>query len=331
MSDFAPLVIGHRGAPGYRPEHTLASYRLAIELGVDYIEPDLVSTRDGILVARHENEIGATTDVASRPRFADRWTTRTVGGRRVSGWFTEDFTLTELKTLRARERLPAVRPANAWYDGHFEVPTFDEVLNLAAWGGRQRGTPVGVYPETKHPEHFAGLGLSLEEPLLAALRRHGLDRAGAQVLIQSFESANLRRLASLTDVPLVQLFAGPAPRCRDRLTTARLRDVATYAAGVGVPCAAALAEGSEPLVELAHTAGLVVHAWTARDENRFLPQPYRIGGDPDGRGDGAAHAEALLEAGVDGLFTDQPDTAVRARRSWLERRGSRLEPAAALG
>ena len=143
MSHVTPVIIGHRGAPGYRPEHTLASYRLAIELGADFIEPDLVSTRDGILVARHENEIGATTDVSVRPGFADRWTTKVVEGRRVTGWFTEDFTVAELKTLRARERLPAVRPANTWYDGHFEVPTFDEVLELAALAGRRRGQGGG--------------------------------------------------------------------------------------------------------------------------------------------------------------------------------------------
>ncbi|MDX6302317.1 MAG: glycerophosphoryl diester phosphodiesterase [Nocardioidaceae bacterium] len=331
MSDFAPLVIGHRGAPGYRPEHTLASYRLAIEMGADYIEPDLVSTRDGVLVARHENEIGATTDVASRPRFADRGTTRIVEGRRVSGWFTEDFTLAELKTLRARERLPAVRPRNTWYDGHFEVPTFDEVLELASRGSERRCAPVGVYPETKHPEHFADLGLSLEEPLLAALRRHDLDRPGAPVLIQSFRSANLRTLASMTELPLVQLVPGPAGPCRDLLTPSRLREVATYAAGVGVPCGAVRADGRGRLTDLAHAGGLVVHAWTARDENRFLPQRYRRGADPDGRGDGGAHTEALLEAGVDGVFTDQPDTAVQARGRWLGRRDSRLVPAAALG
>src|SRR4051812_49729202 len=162
MSELAPMVIGHRGASGYRPEHTLASYRLAIELGADYIEPDLVSTRDGVLVARHENEIGATTDVATRPRFADRWTTKTVEGRRVAGWFTEDFTLAELKTLRARERLPAVRPANAAFDGLYEIPTFDEVLDLARHSRTCDGEPVGVYPETKHPTYFDSVGLSLE-------------------------------------------------------------------------------------------------------------------------------------------------------------------------
>src|SRR4051794_30101063 len=221
MDDLAPVVIGHRGAPGYRPEHTLASYRLAIEQGADFIEPDLVPTRDGVLVARHENEIGATTDIATRPEFADRATTRCIDGRLLSGWFTEDLTLAELKTLRARERLPQVRPANTWYDGHFEVPTLDEVLELAAWGSRRRGRPVGVYPETKHPTYFRGLGLPLEEPLAAALRRHGLDRADAPVLLQSFEAGSLRTLASLVAVPLVQLFperrgGGPAPALLDR-------------------------------------------------------------------------------------------------------------------
>jgi glycerophosphoryl diester phosphodiesterase len=336
MSELAPVVIGHRGAPGYRPEHTLASYRLAIELGADYIEPDLVSTRDGVLVARHENEIGATTDVATRPGFADRWTTKTVEGRRVTGWFTEDFTLAELKTLRSRERLPAVRPANTWYDGHFEVPTFDEILELAARSGGRRGSPVGVYPETKHPDHFARLGLSLEEPLVAALGRHGLDRPDAPVLVQSFRSGNLRKLASMTRVPLVQLFSGPAARCQDLLTPAALRDVASYATGVGLPCAAVLGgPGSQParagLPDLAHAQELLVHAWTVRDENRFLPERYRVGADPDGHGDAGGHIGALLDAGADGIFADHPDTAVRGRAGWLERHADRLVAVSPLG
>src|SRR4051812_9580278 len=231
MTHFAPLVIGHRGAAGYRPEHTLASYRLAIELGADYIEPDLVSTRDGVLVARHENQIGATTDVAERPEFARRRVTKAVDGREVTGWFTEDFTLAELKTLRAVERLPGVRPANTWYDGHFQIPTFDEVLELAEQGGRRRGVTIGVYPETKHPSHFAALGLGLEEPLVAALRRHHLDRPNAPVLVQSFETGNLRALASVLSVPLVQLVAAhgsPVDDDRsyaDLLTPAGLADV----------------------------------------------------------------------------------------------------------
>ena len=241
----APVVIGHRGAAGYRPEHTLASYQLAIEQGADYIEPDLVSTRDGVLVARHENQIGATTDVADRPEFARRHTTKVVDGRSVRGWFTEDFTLSELKTLRAKERLPRLRPANSVYDGHFEVPTFDEILDLAREVGRRRGIAVGVYPETKLPSYFDSIGLSLGEPLVAALRRHGLDRADAPVLVQSFETGNLRTLASITPVRLVQLVdasgapydlasSGDPRTYHDLVTPAGLREISTYAAGVGV-------------------------------------------------------------------------------------------------
>ena len=190
-----PVVIGHRGASGYRPEHTLASYELAIRMGADYIEPDLVSTKDGVLVARHENEIGGTTDVAQHPEFADRRTTKSIDGRQVTGWFTEDFTLAELKTLRAKERLPQVRPSNTRYDGRFEVPTFDEVLDLAAKESKRRGVTIGVYPETKHPTYFDSIGLSLEEPLVRTLKAHHLDRANAPVFVQSFETSNLRELA----------------------------------------------------------------------------------------------------------------------------------------
>jgi glycerophosphoryl diester phosphodiesterase len=317
-------VVGHRGAAGYRPEHTLASYRLAIELGADYIEPDLVSTRDGVLVARHENQIGATTDVADHPEFARRRCTRTVEGREVTGWFTEDFTLAELKTLRAKERLPQLRPANAWYDGHFEIPTFDEVLELAEQGSRRRGVTIGVYPETKHASHFAAVGLALEGPLVAALRRHHLDRPNAPVLVQSFETGNLRALARTVAVPLVQLVAASgSPWGEDRsyadlLTPAGLADVATYASAVGVDHTVLWPAG-EDTVTAAHAAGLAVHAWTVRDENRYLPEEFRVGADPAARGDAAALTEALLDLGVDGVFTDQADTAVEARRRWLER------------
>src|SRR5262245_5530161 len=194
-----PLVIGHRGASGYRPEHTLGSYGLAIELGADYIEPDLVSTKDHVLVARHENEIGGTTDVAGHPEFAARRTTKTIDGVAVTGWFTEDFTLAELKTLRARERLPALRPANTVFDGQYEIPTFDEVIKLAKQAG------VGIYPETKHPSYFDGIGLSLEEPLLATLRANDFAGPRAPVFIQSFEVSNLKQLSKQTKLPLVQL------------------------------------------------------------------------------------------------------------------------------
>ena len=322
--DPVPLVVGHRGAAGYRPEHTLASYRLAIELGADYIEPDLVSTRDGVLVARHENEIGATTDVADHPEFARRRCTRAVGSREVTGWFTEDFTLAELKTLRARERLPQLRPSNTWYDGHFQVPTFDEVLELAEQGSRRRGVTIGVYPETKHPSHFAALGLPLEEPLLAALRRHHLDRPNAPVLVQSFETGNLRALAGAVSVPLVQLVAAAGSPCGDDrsyddlLTPAGLADVATYASAVGVDHALLWPAG-EGTVSAAHEAGLAVHAWTVRDENHFLPEPFQRGADPRARGDATGLTEALLDLGVDAVFTDQADTAVEARRRWLDR------------
>ena len=299
-----PVVIGHRGAAGYRPEHTLSSYLLAIEQGADYIEPDLVSTRDGVLVARHENQIGATTDVAEHPEFARRHTTKIINGHAVSGWFTEDFTLSELKTLRAKERLPRLRPANAWYDGRLDVPTFDEILDLAHDIGRRRGIAVGVYPETKVPSYFDSIGLSLEEPLVAALRRHQLDRADAPVLVQSFETGNLRELAAMTPVPLVQLVeaygapydlaaAGDSRTYYDLVSPVGLREVSTYASGLGVHHE--ILQRRTGLVAEAHHAGLVVHAWTVRDEH-----------DP-------GLAAKLFGLGVDGVFTDQPDTAVAAR------------------
>ena len=333
MLGLAPVIIGHRGAAGYRPEHTLASYRLAIEMGADYIEPDLVSTRDGVLVARHENEIGGTTDVARHPEFAGRRTTRVIDGLEVTGWFTEDFTLAELKTLRAEERIPAVRPANTWYDRWFEIATFDEILDLAEAGGRDRGVTIGVYPETKHPTYFASIGLSLEEPLAAALRRHHLDRPNAPVVLQSFETRSLRTLAALVSVPLVQLAgltgapydlssAGDQRTYQDLLSPRGLADVASYAAGVGVHKSLVLP--TEPthvpgLVQAAHAADLLVHAWTVRDENRFLSRPFRNGTDPHAHGNAAGETLALLDAGVDGVFTDHADTAVGARSTWLAR------------
>ncbi|NUR07958.1 MAG: glycerophosphodiester phosphodiesterase [Nocardioidaceae bacterium] len=330
-----PLVIGHRGASGYRPEHTLASYRLAIDLGADYIEPDLVSTKDGVLVARHENEIGGTTDVADHPEFADRRTTKVIDGRPVTGWFTEDFTLDELKTLRAKERLPGVRPANTRYDGRFEVPTFDEVLDLARAEGRRRGVTIGVYPETKHPTYFDGIGLSLEEPLLRALARHHLDRPNAPVFIQSFETTNLRELDTMTKVPLVQLVdASGAPydlvgrgdtrTYRDLVTPEGLREIATYADALGATKELVLprdAQGNtgapSDVVDDAHEQGLLVHVWTIRDENQFMANNFRVGIDPNATGDSIAETQAFLDAGVDGVFTDQADTAVEARREWL--------------
>ena len=320
-----PLIIAHRGASGYRPEHTLESYRLAIRLGADYIEPDLVSTRDGVLVARHEHEISGTTDVAAHPEFAARRTTKQADGLAVAGWFTEDFTLAELRTLRATERLPAVRPQNAVFNGRYEIPTFDEILDLARAEGMRLGRPIGVYPETKHPSHFASIGLALEKPLLAALARHGLNSADAPVLIQSFEVGNLIRLSRLSDVRLIQLLDSVGtPRDREvpyteLATPAGLATIATYAYGIGADKDLLVPRGPQeellpprPIVDDAHAAGLAVHAWTFRAENRFLPRDFRIGTDPDARGDIISEYELFLRLGVDGLFADYPDTLAAA-------------------
>jgi glycerophosphoryl diester phosphodiesterase len=322
-----PLVIAHRGASGYRPEHTLASYSLAIRMGADYIEPDLVPTRDGVLVARHENEIGGTTDVSRHPEFADRRTTKIIDGTAKTGWFTEDFTLRELRTLRATERLPGIRPANARFDGRYQIPTFDEILDLARRAGKRYHRTIGVYPETKHPGYFARLGLPLEPPLLRALRRHGMDRADAPVFIQSFEPGNLRRLAGQTPVRLIQLidaaghpYGDPRPYA-DLVTPAGLATIARYADGVGlntgliIPLDAAGRPGRvTSVVQDAHAAGLEVHAWTLRRENSFLPAPYRLGTDPAGVGDAGSWFAAVLATGVDGVFSDNPDVALAAVR-----------------
>jgi glycerophosphoryl diester phosphodiesterase len=333
----APIVIGHRGASGYRPEHTLASYKLAIALGADYVEPDLVSTKDGVLVARHENEIGGTTDVADHPEFADRKTTKVIDGVSVTGWFTEDFTLAELKTLRAKERLPDVRPDNTRYDGKFRIPTFQQVLDLVRQESQRLGRRIGVYPETKHPTYFDSIDLSLEEPLTRALRRNHLDRANAKVFVQSFETANLRELSERVRVPLVQLInstgapydfvaAGDPRTYADLVTPEGLDWVASYADGIGANKDVLIPRDpagflTEPtaVVDDAHAAGLIVHAWTFRDENQFLPADFRVGTDPNAKGDAFGEYDVFLDLGLDGVFSDHPDTAVQAREWWLER------------
>jgi len=295
-----PLVIGHRGACGYRPEHTLESYRLAIRLGADYIEPDLVSTRDGVLVARHENDISHTTDVAAHPEFAGRHTTKLITGAEVTGWFTEDFTLAELRALRAIERLPGVRPQNTIFDGHYVVPTFQEILDLASAEERRLGRPIGVYPETKLPSHFASLGLALEEPLVRTLYRNGFGERTDHILIQSFEPSSLVKLHGMTDLRLVQLLEEPAS----------LPEIAAYAHAIGPD--KDLLRADPGMVPAAHAAGLAVHAWTFRAENQFLPPDCRIGPSLSDRGDIICEYEFFLGLGVDGLFTDHPDTAVAA-------------------
>lgn len=304
-----PLVIAHRGASGHRPEHTLAAYTLAVEMGADFIEPDLVNTRDGVLVARHENEIGGTTDVADR--FPDRKTRKVIDGDTVTGWFTEDFTLAELRTLRARERL-AFRSHT--FDGQFGIPTFDEVLALADSLSKARGRVVGVYPETKHPTYFRTIGLPLEPALLKSLRARGLDRPDAPVFIQSFEVGNLRALRQETRVPLVLLLtSGQVPY--DRRTGAQwvtpegLREIRTFANAIGVNTRMIVGADSASvptsLVRDAHAAGLKVHVWTLRSEPVFLPKRY--GGDP------VAEVQEFVRLGVDGIFGDFPDVVVKGR------------------
>jgi glycerophosphoryl diester phosphodiesterase len=321
-----PIVIGHRGASGYRPEHTLAAYELAIEQCADYIEPDLVSTSDGVLVARHENEIGGTTDVEDHPEFADRRTTKVIDGSAVTGWFTEDFTYAELSTLRAEERIPALRPGNTAYDGQLAIPTLEQVIDLARSSETCDGEPVGIYPETKHPTYFDGIGLSLEEPLVEALEAHGYDDATDRVVVQSFEVGNLQDLDTMTDVTLAQLVSCtgapadvPGTTYADMATRAGLAAVATYADGVGLCKDLVIprrADGSlgKPtrVVKDAHRAGLVAHAWTFRAENTFLPADFRRGEDPAAHGDLVAEVRTFLRTGLDGVFSDHPDLAVEA-------------------
>jgi glycerophosphoryl diester phosphodiesterase len=313
-----PLIIAHRGASGERPEHTLASYERAIDEGADYIEPDLVLTKDGVLVARHENEISGTTDVADHPEFADRRTTKTIDGQEMTGWFTEDFTLAELRTLRARERLPQVRPANKRYDGLYQIPTFEEILKLVQAKEAEAHRRIGLYPETKHPSYFAKIGLPHQGPLLDLLTKYGYSNDTDPVFIQSFEVGNLKALRAVTRLRLIQLVdaeGGPADTpgttYADMLTLQGLGQIADYADGIG-PSAAMLFDaggGQSALVERAHQAGLQVHVWTLRMENSFLPAQYQRPDDPDGRGDFTGYVQAVARTGVDAIFSDFPGQA----------------------
>ncbi|MBN8829466.1 MAG: glycerophosphodiester phosphodiesterase [Sphingomonadales bacterium] len=333
-----PIIIGHRGAPAYAPEHTLESYRQAIARGADYIEPDLVSTKDGALIARHEPYLGGedadfagadSTDVASHPEYASRKKTVMLDGQKLTGWFAEDFTLAEIKTLRARERLPALRPASAAKNGDHEIPTLQEVIDLARAQSGATGRTIGIYPETKHPSYHRSIGLPLEERLVAILKANGHDRADAPVYIQSFEVGNLRRLRGLTKVKLVQLYGGSGKpydfvlsgdaRTYDDLATPEgLRFVAGYASGIGpdkgrvIPVVGGKLGTASALVRDAHAAGLTVHPYTFRPENNFLPPGLRSGADPAAYGDDQAEYIAFFKAGVDGLFSDAADRASSA-------------------
>ncbi|MGW1204087.1 glycerophosphodiester phosphodiesterase [Streptomyces cyaneofuscatus] len=326
-----PTVIGHRGASGYRPEHTLGSYQLALDLGAHIVEQDLVPTKDGHLVCRHENDITATTDVADHPEFAGRKATKKIDGVSYTGWFTEDFTLAELKTLRATERIPGNRPDNTLYDGRWTIPTFEEVLRWADQEGRKRKKPVWLYVETKHPTYFRSLGLGLEEPLARLLRRYGRDRRNAPLILQSFEPSSIQRLARLVDTPRIVLLSGPTTRpwdfvesgdprtVADLVTPAGLKWIASYAQGIGPTLDLVIPKDASgrlttptTLVKDAHARGLLLHPYTLRNENSFLPADFRRGTDPNAYGDVFGAAAAYFATGIDGIFSDHPDTALLA-------------------
>ncbi len=315
------LIIAHRGASGERPEHTLSAYERAIDQGADYIEPDLVPTRDGVLVARHENEISGTTDVADHSEFADRPVTKTIDGEAVTGWFTEDFTLAELRTLRARERLPQVRPVNTRFDGLFQVPTLAEIIALVRAKEAETGRRVGLYPELKHSAYFQSIGHDTAAVLVSQLREAGYRTADDPVFIQSFEVGALQRLNAMTEMRLVQLVSaqgGPADRrgltYADMLTPRGLAEVAEYADGIGAELSLLVNADAEStgLTEMAHTAGLLTHAWTVRREREFAPNWARGSGPqtaPINAGCPYLIWEVLARIGVDGAFTDNPGWA----------------------
>lgn len=326
-----PTVIGHRGTSGYRPEHTLGSYQLALDMGAHIVEQDLVPTRDGHLVCRHENDITATTDIADHPEFASRKATKKVDGVSLTGWFTEDFTLAELKTLRAKERIPGTRQKNTLYDGRWEIPTFEEVLRWADREGRRRGKPVWLYVETKHPTYFRGLGLGLEEPLAKLLRRYSRHRQQSPLILQSFEPSSIQRLARLVATPRVVLLSGAAERPWDFVTSGDPRTVADLVKPEGLKWMASFAQGIGPTLDLvipkdasgrltapttlvkdAHAQGLVLHPYTMRNENSFLPADFRRGTDPTAYGDAFGAFRTYFATGIDGIFSDNPDTALLA-------------------
>ncbi|MBA2812536.1 glycerophosphodiester phosphodiesterase [Streptomyces sp. KM273126] len=332
-----PTIIGHRGASGYRPEHTFGSYQLALDMGADIVEAgDLVPTKDGHLVCRHEPEIGGTTDVASRPEFAGRKATKMLDGVSTTGWFTEDFTLAELKTLRAVERIPANRPHSTLYNGRWEIPTFEEVLKWQDEQTRKRGKQVWIYPELKHPTYFRELGLGLEERVAKLLRKYGKDRRNSPVILQSFEPTSVQRLNKLVDNPLVVLLSGANTRPWDFVATGDprtvadlikpqgLREIAGYAQGIGptldlvIPKDASGNLGTPTtLVADAHKVGLVLHPYTMRNENPFLPANFRKGTDADAYGDAFGAFKAYFATGIDGVFTDNPDTGLLAREDFV--------------
>ena len=325
-----PFVVGHRGASAYRPEHTVASWELAARLGAEVIEPDLVPTRDGVLVCRHEPEISGTTDVAEHPEFAARRATKIIDDVEYTGWFTEDFTYAELSTLRAVERLPELRQRNTVYDGLWKVPTFEEALATRARLSEELGRTIGIVPEIKHSTYFRSLGLTVEESVVAALGAAGLNSADAPVVVQSFELTNLQQLrtthglrtravflTSAEGAPADLVAAGDPRQYADLLIPSSLRDLARFVDQIGP----SLTQLTESLVEDAHAAGLQVVPYTLRPENEFLPEAFRTGDDPAAWGRVVDYAVELFETGIDGIFTDAPDVALVARERFLAGQG----------
>ncbi|WP_083989556.1 glycerophosphodiester phosphodiesterase family protein [Paraurantiacibacter namhicola] len=334
MADADMIVIAHRGASAERPEHTLEAYALAIDQGADYIEPDLVVTKDGVLVARHENELSDTTDVATRPEFGGRRTTKVIDGEEVTGWFAEDFTLAELETLRVRERLPELRPGNTAYDYLYRIPSLGEIIALVSAKEAETGRRIGLYPELKHPAHLETLGFDPAQMLVDELAGSGYG-AGDPVFVQSFEVVPLVRVkqgSAFRTIQLMSLEGGPADAPANvtyakMMTPEGLAQVARYADGIGVPIAAVLTAdgGSTGLVGAAHEAGLLVHVWTLRPENAFLPEGLQSGEGPAEHGCDDVLFYALVRVGVDGVFADSPARTVplkggnggRCARAWL--------------
>ena len=345
-----PTLIAHRGASALRPEHTIAAYTQAIEDGADIIEPDLVATKDGVLVARHENAIAilnpdgtireATTDIATRAEFANLLTTKTIDGTAIRGWFTEDMTLAQLKTLRAVERIPAIRPANVAFNGQFQVPTLQEVIDLAKAKSTEKGRTIGVYPETKHPTYFKSIGLPLERRLVDVLAANGWNSKDAPVFIQSFEVGSLKEMRTLTTARITQLLssqgrpfdfvaAGPGETrtYADLITAAGLREVATYANGIGpskdmvIPVVNGALSTPTALVANARAANLITHIYTLRPENNFLPANLKAAPVTDNtvRGDSLTEIQTFLQAGIDGFFTDDSAVGRTAIRTFVKK------------
>lgn len=328
-----PLVAGHRGASSQRPEHTVAAYRLALRMHADSIETDVVATRDGVLVARHGNELSTTTDVEDHPEFTGRRRTKTVNGESVTGWFAEDFTLSALRTLRAEERYPELRPRSAAYDGRYRVPTLDRVLRLLQRFNAATGSSAGLLVEIKNSTYYRSIGLPLEGRVVSTLSRYGMNNASAGVQIQSMEVRNLRRLATVTSVPLMQVLK-PSGTPYDQMDRGRsyadlttpsgLTFVASYADSVVAHKDLVIPrtptghlDKPTALTPEAHTRGLEVFAYAFRPENTFLPADYASGADPGAPGDLYGEQMQYLRAGVDGLLTDSPAVAVATRDAYL--------------